>query len=1489
MPDGIEEQLALDVSEALQSIQQISDALDQVVQTFSVGLASALEQLTSAGQDVQPLAESLDVAGLGTAIDTALAQASTPIPIEADTTGLDAAIAATVDQPQTVPVDADTTAAQDSIDALANVAPVDVPVDADTTAAQASIDALATIQPIQIPVEADTTAAQDQIDALGNSATEAAGTSGGSGGVDGLSRAMEGLATITPVATGETGGLVDSIAGLSPATAAAAGGLVAVGGFIGEVTRLAADAEAQQKRFNEVFGASAQAVQNINVGGLTISLAELGKQSATASTDLQAAASRIGDLGKSSGASAGTIISTTDNLLALGATIAVNNPRLGDAASVTDRLTNALARGGRSAAAFGISLTTKQITDEALAETGKKLVSELTQFEKATAGANLAVQSFNGTLGTEFQQGAQNAQIQLRSLETQLKETLAAIGGPLLAPLTQSLTDLLPVAEQVGVALGKLAADVLPLIADIAPVLTPIAAAIGLVADGLGALGPAGAAVVIGLGILIPDLVVAAAGFASAGIAATAFGVALDFATGPIGITLGALAALGIAAHIFGDKAEGAAIDTSKLATAFADASTSGVDFASTFTGLNKSVDDFLKAQLAIGDPGQRGIDAANRLGVSIAQIRGALTGSASDFDTFLKSLHLMDDGNKATQKSSSALYDAIRVAGNTLADQAHLAIGTAQSTGLLSAAQIKAAIAAHTARDGNVDWVDTLRELTPAIDAATIAANAHATQVATISPAYRDLVTQFAAGKISIDTFKSSLEQFGFVGQGVADEAQRISDSIKSIVSTTTGALPTASNAISDYASTVKKDLDAVNQAMQSHKGNAHDLFATLVADSDPAKFTENLKAQAQAITDFESNLEKVARVAPELAIKLGQAGPVAAGQLAAGFASDASKAKMAEAGAGLVDAATSRLTAGANNRAAAFEAAGGVAGRGFTKGAQAAVEAGGNEIGAKVEGIAASISTHFHPNLAGVVDDATRAAAVALAQDQTVSQAAGAKALEIVRSFAGQLTPAEAIRVALGQAHDTLQGDQSVPGAAGSKGKQTADAFKPDVASAASKAFATGAATIQTLTSTAVAAGRVGFATGIAFDSGLVEGLAQDISKVASQAAAVAGAAAQAAKDKLKVKSPSQVAVGIGQDFTKGLALGLVDATDQTGAAAKQVADDLVAKLQKELADGIAKVAAQTTASSALSAFASSATSHLPTIGADISSFSSTVASDLATQQQALDAVHKAYAQYGKDQAEVARLTKATDAALAAAVNGTQAQKNAAQALQQQLTQAKNALLADQGQIAGAAKTLSDAQKALAHASDPATFISNLNKQTQASQAFLEDIRKLKAEGDIQLAKELLQAGPDVAGKLADAFAGNAGKAKQANAAIVAADTFAASFTKQIAALFAGPAVQKVASAAGQTIGLGVNTGLAGVLKFNPSAANKLTVPSLAAPLDRQVLPTFAGGGVQTLALDLTINTEDGRTLKAAISIPVPPPGASLVQQTRAQVKAL
>lgn len=438
---GLEDRLSLDISDALNAIDQLEarfvsagsalqDALDRAVSQFEI--PDTTVELTADVENVTP------------AIDDAIAAANTDLEVETDASAI-------------------TTEIDDAIDAADKT----VPVEADTSAAQAALDSL---EAPEVDVSVDTTGideAADKLDSLGESGSKAGG---------GARDASEGFAAAgagARLASGDLGQLEGLLGKIGPGAAGAVGGVTALAAATGVLFNAGLESISATQRFDQILGQFASTVNRVDVGGLNEDLKTLAIRLGDDDENLQNAAATMFNLGKNSGIAAPQVAQTTKEVIALAARAVALNPALGDVGNVAERLFTGLARGGRFAANFGLSLSTAEINARAFQNTGKTIASDLTLFEKSAAGAQLAVEKLGNGLSEDINAGADNVQFRLRALQGQFKESLDVLGEPLVEPIIEGLTDLEPVLESAAQAFGGVAGAVVPVVAALVDGLEP--------------------------------------------------------------------------------------------------------------------------------------------------------------------------------------------------------------------------------------------------------------------------------------------------------------------------------------------------------------------------------------------------------------------------------------------------------------------------------------------------------------------------------------------------------------------------------------------------------------------------------------------------------------------------------------------------------------------------------------------------------------------------------------------------------------------------------------------------------------------------------------------------------------------------------------------------------------------------------------------------------------------------------------------------------
>jgi hypothetical protein len=502
---GISEDLTLNIAPALQAVAELDRALTAVLSNFA----------SSAPQEINAALAQTDAAPVGAAIETAVEGADKTVTAEPDAEAIAPAVEGAIES------------ADKTVEAVPDVEPIAPAIEgaiegADKTAevepeaeqiAPAIEEAIAEADKT-VTIEADTGDAEEQLagiseaskgaaDSLAATGTQAVAAAGG---LDVAGNA----ATITSGAVAVLGGnFTGLISKMGPYGVAVAGAAAVTHVFVGS----ALEAQEGLARFTDTFGALAPAVEQVNIGGLNLSIADLAVKVGASDDALRSAVSSFAQLGIASGATQDEVAGTAEQLVALSAGVSVLKPQLGSADEVIGGLTNALARGGRTLAEYGITLSADEIALRALQNTGKTAATDLTQYEKATAGAQLATEKFGDTLGTTVEKGSKQTSVMLRSLKTEIGETIEGLGAPLIEPVLSLFKSAAPaiggIVKIIGVALEVLA----PIISGVAAAFEIIGPIIGTVAAALDFLAPVLKVVAVVLLALTGPLGLVVAGF----------------------------------------------------------------------------------------------------------------------------------------------------------------------------------------------------------------------------------------------------------------------------------------------------------------------------------------------------------------------------------------------------------------------------------------------------------------------------------------------------------------------------------------------------------------------------------------------------------------------------------------------------------------------------------------------------------------------------------------------------------------------------------------------------------------------------------------------------------------------------------------------------------------------------------------------------------------------------------------------------------------
>lgn len=430
---ALEEELSLEITQALQSIQQIEDSLSEVADTFKTSVESALSDISVSPEiDLQVNSEQL------TAVEQSL-----------DNLQGDVQIGITGEKEITDDI-------QHTLDATDFTITPEVDVSA-----------------LEGQLEEVSGAVQDSgLSDLGNEAEKTSGQMDGLGkSAFDVGSSLALVRTGSKLATGEGNALVGFLesAGGKASVAAATFTAFAIAGK--HLFEGAKDSESAAQRFQLIFGDVAESVNNIDIGGLDESITSLAQRLGQDDEAFINAASKIGTIGKASGALPEQLDKTTEGIIALAARAAALDPTMKNAGQQTQRLLFALARGGPALARFGIDIPVKELREFAT-EQGKSFTS-LSLFEKAGLGVDLAMQKLGGTLKNDINAGAGNITTQFRAIQEEFNNTLEDLGKPLLQPILDTVRSAQPLLIELAAAFAAILQAVLPLASVLVESLAP--------------------------------------------------------------------------------------------------------------------------------------------------------------------------------------------------------------------------------------------------------------------------------------------------------------------------------------------------------------------------------------------------------------------------------------------------------------------------------------------------------------------------------------------------------------------------------------------------------------------------------------------------------------------------------------------------------------------------------------------------------------------------------------------------------------------------------------------------------------------------------------------------------------------------------------------------------------------------------------------------------------------------------------------------------
>lgn len=544
----LEVDLQLTIRDALEAIDDMGKALADMMEDFQDDISKAFKSLEEdfelsidtrdAERNIEQLLELVQPIELQVSADTDEASIS-----------LDELRAKQIEELLEVTVTADTDAFTDLVDAakIAAESPIDIIIDTSIENALAEIDRIRNEASeeitLELTVDADTTGLQEAEDDAqkASEALEEVETQSGKAGekLTGVADTSQIAGTAMALATGQGKQFAEKLASITNVSVGTIGGVIAVAGAMALMFHSAESARAASDRLNLVFGDMTAEVLKMNIGGLSGDLSEIATSAGQSGAKLKDAAASAGQMAKQAGKSDEMVI-FAQRINAISIRAAVLKPSLGEAGAIAETLQRRLGMGGPALEKYGISLTRNQINTEALKNSQKDLVQELTQYEKAAAGAELATRILGDKLGKDVVEGSKQSAIQIKVLRAEMNSALAGAGEALIDPITDMFRTLLPVVTTAARVIGVVLYGAFKIIA------VPIKIVDGLINGFLSTLGLTGKSFDLVsklIGVFVGFLVL----YKTAQIAATVATFAQIAATKTFGIVQG-LATIGMAA-----------------------------------------------------------------------------------------------------------------------------------------------------------------------------------------------------------------------------------------------------------------------------------------------------------------------------------------------------------------------------------------------------------------------------------------------------------------------------------------------------------------------------------------------------------------------------------------------------------------------------------------------------------------------------------------------------------------------------------------------------------------------------------------------------------------------------------------------------------------------------------------------------------------------------------------------------------------------------
>jgi hypothetical protein len=239
---------------------------------------------------------------------------------------------------------------------------------------------------------------------------------------------------------------------------------------------IATTANKVASNFENVFGPAAESLSD--------EVEDLAGHMGLAEYEAQQLLAETGALAQSMGMSQQEAADYSAEMLRLAGDMAAFNPEAGNAADAMEAMTKAANGSTKGMAEWGVSLKSAEVTNRALADSGKTAAKDLTQEEKALATLNLITEKQAAAQGT-LNENIEAGNTEVKEAKADIDDMQVAVGNALM-PIKKLalqgfliLADILIALEPAIVAIGELLEALLVIIKPLLSILSTLATILG--------------------------------------------------------------------------------------------------------------------------------------------------------------------------------------------------------------------------------------------------------------------------------------------------------------------------------------------------------------------------------------------------------------------------------------------------------------------------------------------------------------------------------------------------------------------------------------------------------------------------------------------------------------------------------------------------------------------------------------------------------------------------------------------------------------------------------------------------------------------------------------------------------------------------------------------------------------------------------------------------------------------------------------------------